>query len=288
MRIKESDVYVAVASNAGAVTHPAWYRNIVAHPEVSLQDGATVHRLRAREVHGEEKTRWWKVAERYWPHFPNTAQRPATGHPGMLLEPTRRRVNRCPPPRIPRPMAEIGSPATARRGERTLLPRRDTIGRDRPDHRTGGVAKASLYNTFGSKEELVRAYLESRHARTTERLTAAVDEYTDPVQRLLAVFEAQGRMFAQPDFRGCAFISACRGSAGRPGRASRRRLPRRHPRTVHPTRARCGRRRPGMLGHQLHLIYDGAGISARMDRDPLPRSPHTPPLQPCSTPRLVQ
>jgi len=23
-----------------------------------------------------------------------------------------------------------------------------------------------------------------------------------------------------------------------------------------------------MLGHQLHLIYDGAGISARMDRDP--------------------
>ena len=88
MRIKEGDVYVAVASNAGAVTHPAWYRNVVAHPEVSLQDGATVHRLRAREVHGEEKTRWWKIAERDWPHFPEyRAKAGDRDIPVMLLEP---------------------------------------------------------------------------------------------------------------------------------------------------------------------------------------------------------
>jgi F420H(2)-dependent quinone reductase len=88
MRIKEGDVYVAVASNAGATSHPAWYRNIVAHPELSLQDGATVHRVRAREVHGDEKARWWKVAERDWPHFP--AYRAKAGDreiPVMLLGP---------------------------------------------------------------------------------------------------------------------------------------------------------------------------------------------------------
>jgi deazaflavin-dependent oxidoreductase (nitroreductase family) len=39
--IKEGDVYVVVASNAGATSHRAWYRNIVAHPALSLQDGAT-------------------------------------------------------------------------------------------------------------------------------------------------------------------------------------------------------------------------------------------------------
>jgi deazaflavin-dependent oxidoreductase (nitroreductase family) len=89
MRIKEGDVYVAVASNAGAVTHPAWYRNVVAHPEVSLQDGATVHRLRAREVHGEEKTRWWQIAERDWPHFPEYREKAGDRDiPVMLLEPT--------------------------------------------------------------------------------------------------------------------------------------------------------------------------------------------------------
>jgi len=28
-----------------------------------------VHRLRSREVHGEEKSHWWLAAEREWPHF---------------------------------------------------------------------------------------------------------------------------------------------------------------------------------------------------------------------------
>src|SRR5215207_956761 len=55
MRIKDSDTYVAVASNGGASTNPSWYRNLSAHPEVSLQDGATVYRLGARQVRGEEK-----------------------------------------------------------------------------------------------------------------------------------------------------------------------------------------------------------------------------------------
>jgi AcrR family transcriptional regulator len=54
------------------------------------------------------------------------------------------------------------------------------------------VATASLYNTFGSKEELVRAYLQSRHARTTQRLTARVEMDTDPKDRLLTVFDAHG------------------------------------------------------------------------------------------------
>jgi F420H(2)-dependent quinone reductase len=69
MRLKDGDTYVAVASNGGAASNPSWYRNLSAHPEVSLQDGATVYRLRAREVRGEEKARWWLVAERDWPRF---------------------------------------------------------------------------------------------------------------------------------------------------------------------------------------------------------------------------
>jgi F420H(2)-dependent quinone reductase len=94
MRIKEGDTYVAVASNAGATSHPAWYRNLIAHPQVSLQDGATVYQLRAREVHGEDKARWWTVAERFWPHFPE--YRASAGErdiPIMLLEPTGNRGN---------------------------------------------------------------------------------------------------------------------------------------------------------------------------------------------------
>jgi len=88
MRIKEGDIYVAVASAAGAPTHPAWYRNLLAHPRVTLQDGATVHQVRAREVHGAEKAQWWAVAERFWPHFPEyRAKAGDRDIPVMLLEP---------------------------------------------------------------------------------------------------------------------------------------------------------------------------------------------------------
>jgi deazaflavin-dependent oxidoreductase (nitroreductase family) len=89
MRIERVGTYVAVASAAGATTHPAWYRNLLVHPEVRLQDGARVHRLRAREVFGAEKARWWQIAEQHWPHFPEYRARAASREiPVMLLEPT--------------------------------------------------------------------------------------------------------------------------------------------------------------------------------------------------------
>jgi deazaflavin-dependent oxidoreductase (nitroreductase family) len=88
MRIKDGDTYVAVASAAGATSHPSWYRNLIAHPQVSLQDGAMVYQLRAREARGEEKAHWWEVAERFWPHFPEyRAKAGGRDIPVVLLEP---------------------------------------------------------------------------------------------------------------------------------------------------------------------------------------------------------
>src|SRR6476646_2143766 len=82
-----------------------------------------------------------------------------------------------------------------------------TVGIDRIiEH--AGVAKASLYNIFGNKEGLVGAYLAARHDETTQRLMAAVERHRSPRKRLLAVFEAQGEIMADPSFRGCAFVSA--------------------------------------------------------------------------------
>ena len=54
-----------------------------------------------------------------------------------------------------------------------------TVGIDRIIEQAG-VAKASLYNTFGSKDELVRAYLETRQASVTQRITQAVERYDTP------------------------------------------------------------------------------------------------------------
>ena len=73
-----------------------------------------------------------------------------------------------------------------------------TVGIDRViEH--AGVAKASLYNLFGSKEELVAAYLASRHDRTTSRLTEVIESVGEPRQKILAVFDSQAQQYQQSD-----------------------------------------------------------------------------------------
>ncbi|HTR91516.1 MAG TPA: TetR/AcrR family transcriptional regulator [Trebonia sp.] len=142
-----------------------------------------------------------------------------------------------------------------------------TVGIDRVIERAG-VAKASLYNTFGSKDELVRAYLEGRHTRMAGRITAYIERYADPRDKLLGVYEAQGELFAEPGYRGCAFVSA---SAESPGEAVSRASDdyRRWVRSLFTDlAAEAGAAEPERLARQLHMIYDGASLSTRMDRDP--------------------
>jgi AcrR family transcriptional regulator len=142
-----------------------------------------------------------------------------------------------------------------------------TVGIDRVIERAG-VAKASLYNCFGSKDDLVGAYLESRHASTSARITKAIEKYATPREKLLGVFAAQGELFAEPDFRGCAFVSA---SSESPSDVVRHAADdyRGWVRGLLTGLARdAGVPDPETLGRKLHLLYDGASLSARMDRDP--------------------
>ena len=144
-----------------------------------------------------------------------------------------------------------------------------SVGIDRVIERAG-VAKASLYSTFGSKEELVRAYLESRHEMVMGRLHAAVAAAgEDPVDQILAVFDSQAQLYRRPTFNGCAFAMA---SAEAPAggridlatesyRADIRGL-------FAGLAERAGARDAELLARQLQLIYDGASLSARMDHDP--------------------
>ncbi|WP_326943821.1 nitroreductase family deazaflavin-dependent oxidoreductase [Amycolatopsis sp. NBC_01307] len=77
IRIEHDGVYAVVASAGGAPEHPAWYRNVLADPLVRVQDHDDVLAVRAREVHGAEKDRWWRIAETFWPHFPEYREKAA-------------------------------------------------------------------------------------------------------------------------------------------------------------------------------------------------------------------
>ena len=49
MRVEHDGRYAAVASMGGAPTHPVWYRNIVAHPRLELQDGVDALHFEPRQ-----------------------------------------------------------------------------------------------------------------------------------------------------------------------------------------------------------------------------------------------
>jgi AcrR family transcriptional regulator len=142
-----------------------------------------------------------------------------------------------------------------------------TVGIDRVIERAG-VAKASLYSVFGSKDGLIRAYLSLRHDARRERITTALEQYDNPRDRLLGVFDALGASFAMPGFHGCAFINAS--AEARPGSSilDVAEEYRGWVRTLFAELAReAGVKEPDVLARQLVLLYDGAGIAARMDHD---------------------
>src|SRR5712692_1905504 len=143
-----------------------------------------------------------------------------------------------------------------------------SVGIDRVIERAG-VAKATLYTAFGSKDELVRAYLKARHAATRERMSRELAaRYQTPRERRVGVFEVQGLSFAEPGFRGCAFISAS--AEARPGSSVEEVADeyRTWVRSLFLDLAReAGAVDPERLAQQLVLLYDGAGIGAWMDRD---------------------
>lgn len=134
-----------------------------------------------------------------------------------------------------------------------------------------GVAKATMYQQFRSKDELVAACLQRR----AERWRASV---ADPVlalsgsaaRRVGAVFERLGKTFAAPGYRGCPFINAAAEYPGPDGpvaaaiaahRAQVRGL-------FAELLAGVPAARRAALTDQLVLLYDGTMVGAQLDQGP--------------------
>src|ERR1700719_903459 len=75
-----------------------------------------------------------------------------------------------------------------------------TVGIDRVIERAG-VAKATLYNVYGSKTELVKAYLLDRHELLVGYLEGVVATELPARSRVLAVFDLLGRLITEPSYR---------------------------------------------------------------------------------------
>ncbi|MGQ0832052.1 MAG: TetR/AcrR family transcriptional regulator [Microthrixaceae bacterium] len=136
-----------------------------------------------------------------------------------------------------------------------------------------GVAKATLYRHFRTKDDLVVAFIERRdelwRAWLAERVEALAD---DVFERPLVVFDAIAERVEAWGFRGCAFINTI---AEFPDAAH----PAHRAAVAHKARVRqylesllsdAGHDEPGDLAHQLMLLVDGAIAGAVRAQSPLP------------------
>lgn len=140
------------------------------------------------------------------------------------------------------------------------------VGMDKLAAETG-VSKTSMYKHFSTKEELIEAVLRLRDEKFRNWLFRRIEELaSDPVGRLLAIFDALDEWFHEDGFRSCMFI-----------RASSEYPDRRHP--IHIVSAehkrslltyviglaeQAGADSPGALARQLMLLKEGAIVTAHL------------------------
>jgi deazaflavin-dependent oxidoreductase (nitroreductase family) len=74
------------ATHAGAPKHPAWYHNLLAHPETIIEIGTETVPVRARVAAGEERERIWSRQKAFFPSFAKHEAKTAREIPVVVLE----------------------------------------------------------------------------------------------------------------------------------------------------------------------------------------------------------
>jgi AcrR family transcriptional regulator len=130
--------------------------------------------------------------------------------------------------------------------------------------RTAGVSKRTLYQQFGSKDQLIAESLDAHGPAILDRYLPAEDDDATPRQRILAVFDGLAGWTTAQEYRGCPFINTCAEIADpchparRVAHAYKLRL-----RDFFARQASLGRAGdPQLLADQLAIVFDGAIVQA--------------------------
>jgi deazaflavin-dependent oxidoreductase (nitroreductase family) len=83
----DGDHYIVVASYKGMPTHPCWYLNLVANPEVVLQVGPRVLAAKARTVTDDEREPMWAMMTLRFPTFVTYQEQTTRRFPIISMEP---------------------------------------------------------------------------------------------------------------------------------------------------------------------------------------------------------
>jgi deazaflavin-dependent oxidoreductase (nitroreductase family) len=84
---QHGDAYIVVASVGGAPKNPAWYHNLVAHPDIDVEVGSQTIRMRARVTEGAERDELFASMVREHAFYAGFQKKTKRIIPVVLLEP---------------------------------------------------------------------------------------------------------------------------------------------------------------------------------------------------------
>jgi deazaflavin-dependent oxidoreductase (nitroreductase family) len=84
--VRDGDDLVLVASKGGYPRHPAWFHNLRANPDTTVQVGSERRPVRARMATPEERARLWPHAVATWGGYADYQKRTSREIPLVILE----------------------------------------------------------------------------------------------------------------------------------------------------------------------------------------------------------
>ena len=85
--LRDGENIVLIASKGGHPRHPAWFHNLRAHPETTVQLGSERLAVRARVADAGERARLWPKAVAIYAGYETYQQRTEREIPLVILEP---------------------------------------------------------------------------------------------------------------------------------------------------------------------------------------------------------
>lgn len=124
-----------------------------------------------------------------------------------------------------------------------------------------GVAKASFYRNFATKDDLIVASLERRHHRMLTWLEETNKQFPDePVKQLYQLVNRLSEGIRKPDFRGCPYTNTLLEfpDATHSGHQAALKCRMEKEGVIAQIARKAGVRNPEALAAQLEMLYGGA------------------------------
>jgi F420H(2)-dependent quinone reductase len=84
---RDGDNLVLIASKGGYPKNPAWFHNLLANPDTTVQVGSQVRNVRVRVARGEERERLWALMVDLYRAYEGYRKRTEREIPVVVLEP---------------------------------------------------------------------------------------------------------------------------------------------------------------------------------------------------------